>query len=163
MGRDAQIPPRNGEGDRAKHGGGAGRTLTGPMQTVTRARRLRREMTLPEVLLWQVLRQRPAGLKFRPQHPAGPYVLDFYCASARLAVEVDGEAHNRGDRPARDDARDRWLARESVRVLRIPANLILKDMAAAIAHIVAHASPDQPLHHASHGPPPRSGEELKGQ
>jgi very-short-patch-repair endonuclease len=133
------------------------------MQTVTRARRLRREMTLPEVLLWQALRQRPAGLKFRPQHPAGRYVLDFYCASVRLAIEVDGEAHNRADRPARDDARDRWLARENVRVLRIPADLILKDMAAAIAYIVAQALPDQPLHRPSAGPPPRSGEELKGQ
>jgi very-short-patch-repair endonuclease len=131
------------------------------MQTVTRARQLRKEMSLPEVLLWQALRQRPAGLKFRPQHPAGPYVLDFYCASARLAIEVDGEAHNRGDRPARDEARDRWLARENVRVIRVPAALVLKDMAAAISYIVAQASPDQPLHHASHGPPPRSGEVFK--
>jgi very-short-patch-repair endonuclease len=130
------------------------------MQTVMRARHLRKEMSLPEVLLWQALRQRPAGLKFRPQHPAGPYVLDFYCASARLAIEVDGEAHNRGDRPARDDTRDRWLAREGVRVIRIPAGLILKDMAAAISYIVAQASPDQPLHQPAAGPPPRFGEEL---
>ncbi|MEG3145116.1 endonuclease domain-containing protein [Sphingomonas sp. RT2P30] len=133
------------------------------MQTVARARRLRREMTLPEVLLWMELRKRPSGLKFRHQHPAGQYVLDFYCASARLAIEVDGEAHNHGDRPERDIRRDAWLARENVRVLRIPAKVILDDVAAAIAHIVAQASPDQPLHHASHGPPPRSGEELKGQ
>ena len=133
------------------------------MQTITRARHLRKQMSLPEVLLWQALRQRPAGLKFRPQHPAGPYVLDFYCASARLAIEVDGEAHNRGDRPAKDDARDRWLARENVRVLRIPAKVILDDMAAAITHIVARALPDQPLHQPAAGPPPRSGEELKGQ
>jgi very-short-patch-repair endonuclease len=160
---EPEAPPRHGEGDRAKRGGGAGRTLTGPMQTVVRARQLRKEMSLPEVLLWQALRQRPVGLKFRPQHPAGPYVLDFYCASARLAIEVDGEAHNRGGRPAKDDARDRWLARDDVRVLRIPAGLILKDMAAAVAYIVANASPDQPLHQPAAGPPPRSGEELKGQ
>jgi very-short-patch-repair endonuclease len=132
------------------------------MQTVARARQLRKEMTLPEVLLWQALRQRPAGLKFRPQHPAGPYVLDFYCASQRLAIEIDGEAHNRGDRPTRDEARDRWLAREDVRVLRLPAAFILKDVATAVSYIVAQTLPDQPLHHATHGPPPRSGEELKG-
>ena len=131
------------------------------MQTVMRARHLRKKMTLPEVLLWQALRQRPAGLKFRPQHPAGPYVLDFYCASARLAIEVDGEAHNRGDRPAKDDVRDRWLARENVRVLRVPATLVLDDVAAAIEYIVAQTSPDQPLHQPAAGPPPRSGEELE--
>jgi len=131
------------------------------MQTVVRARHLRKAMTLPEVLLWQALRQRPAGLKFRPQHPAGAYVLDFYCTSQRLAIEVDGEAHNCGDRPARDEARDRWLARENVRVLRVPAAFILKDMAAAISYIVAQASPDQPLHQPAAGPPPRSGEEFQ--
>jgi very-short-patch-repair endonuclease len=133
------------------------------MQTVARACRLRREMTLPEVLLWQMLRKRPAGLKFRHQHPAGQYVLDFYCASARLAIEVDGEAHGRGDRPERDARRDAWLARENVHVLRIPAKFILDDAAAVIDYIVAQASPDQPLHQPLAGPPPRPGEELKGQ
>lgn len=130
------------------------------MQTVVRARHLRKTMTLPEVLLWQALRQRPGGLKFRPQHPAGEFVLDFYCASARLAIEIDGEAHDRGERPAKDTVRDAWLARQNVHVIRIPAKFILDDMAAAISYIVAQASPDQPLHHATHGPPPRSGEEL---
>jgi very-short-patch-repair endonuclease len=160
-GTEPKVPPRNGEGDRAKRGGGAGRTLAGPMQTVTRARHLRKEMTLPEVILWAELRKRPADLKFRRQHPAGQYVLDFYCASARLAIEVDGEAHSRGDRPAKDQARDTWCEREGVRVLRLPARFILKDVAAAISYIVAHASPDQPLRQPAAGPPPRSGEELE--
>jgi very-short-patch-repair endonuclease len=64
--------------------------------TTRNARNLRRKMTLPEVILWQWLRQRPDGLKFRRQHPTGPYVLDFFCSDARLAIEVDGEAHSRG-------------------------------------------------------------------
>ena len=85
------------------------------------ARRLRRKMTLPEVILWQSLRQRPDGLKFRRQHPTGPYVLDFYCGDARLAVEVDGEAHSLGDRPQRDVARDEWLREAGIETLRIPA------------------------------------------
>ena len=72
---------------------------------VKRARALRRAMSLPEVLLWQVLRTRPNGLKFRKQHPTGAYVLDFYCGDARLAIEVDGEAHGRGDRPRHDGRR----------------------------------------------------------
>ncbi|MEC3951323.1 endonuclease domain-containing protein [Sphingobium sp. HWE2-09] len=48
-------------------------------------------MTLPEVLLWQELRKRPANLRFRRQHPAGIYVLDVFCPRHRLAIEVDGE------------------------------------------------------------------------
>ena len=59
-------------------------------KTIVRARELRRSMSLPEGLLWQELRKRPAGFKFRRQHPFGPYVLDFFCASMRLAIEVDG-------------------------------------------------------------------------
>ena len=83
--------------------------LTGPASTIAIARKLRRKLTLPEGLLWRELRKRPAGLKFRRQHPAGPYVLDFVCMSARLAIEVDGEAHSRGLNPARDETRDQWL------------------------------------------------------
>ncbi|WP_204270871.1 DUF559 domain-containing protein, partial [Escherichia coli] len=64
--------------------------------------------------------QEPAWPRFRKQHAAGPYVLDFYCAPAMLAIEVDGEAHARGDRPARDATRDAWLAEQGVKVLRYP-------------------------------------------
>ena len=51
-------------------------------------------MSKPERLLWGALRKNKLGLRFRKQHPAGPYVLDFYCDSARLCVEVDGESHD---------------------------------------------------------------------
>jgi very-short-patch-repair endonuclease len=61
-------------------------------ETVLRARALRRSMTLPEGMLWQVLRKRPEGYKFRNQHPIGRCVVDFYCAATRLVIEVDGEA-----------------------------------------------------------------------
>ena len=88
-------------------------------RTQKRAAEFRRELSLREVLLWQELRKRLGGLKFRHQHPAGRYVLDFFCAGRHLAIEVDGEAHVRGDRPERDAERDRWLAEQRVRVLRI--------------------------------------------
>ena len=116
-------------------------------------------MTLPEVLIWTELRKRPEGLKFRRQHPAGPYVLDFYCAARRLAIEIDGEAHSRGDRPKRDAQRDRWLAARQVSVLHIPATLVLDDREAAIVAILAAAASSQPLHQPAAGSPPRSGED----
>ncbi|MFP5433115.1 MAG: endonuclease domain-containing protein, partial [Alphaproteobacteria bacterium] len=76
---------------------------------VRQARKLRKAMTLPEGLVGRLLRSRPFGLKFRRQHPTGAFVLDFYCIDARLAVEIDGLAHDMGNRPARDIERDRWL------------------------------------------------------
>ena len=91
------------------------------------ARRLRREMTLPEVLLWKILKQKPLGVKFRNQHPIGDYVADFYCAKRRLVIEIDGIAHDIGNRPARDDRRDAWLRSMGHEIIRIPATDVLRD------------------------------------
>jgi very-short-patch-repair endonuclease len=85
-------------------------------------------MSLPEALLWRHLRTRPAGYKFRRQHPAGPYVLDFYYAAAALCIEVDGLAHDLGTNPQRDERRDAWLANSGIKTLRIPAAEILRDL-----------------------------------
>jgi very-short-patch-repair endonuclease len=59
---------------------------------------------------------------FRRQHPIGPYVLDFYCAKARLAIELDGAGHDTGDRPQRDLRRTVWLEVRGITVMRIAAN-----------------------------------------
>ena len=80
--------------------------LKGTTRSKLNAKSLRRTMSPPEVRLWQALREEPSGRRFRRQHPAGPYVLDFYCAKAKLAIEVDGETHARGDQPERDAPRD---------------------------------------------------------
>ena len=135
----------------------------GQPPAVRKARGLRREMTLPEVILWQALRKRPGGLKFRRQHPCGPFILDFFCSDARLAIEVDGEAHSRGTRPNRDDARDRRLAKVRIATLRLPAGGVLQDLDEAVQGIVETCRERLPLHHPAlpGGPPPRDklGEE----
>jgi len=60
-----------------------------------RAKELRRNLTSAEAILWSHLRNRQlGGLKFRRQHPIGPFIADFYCAEKRLIVEVDGDIHN---------------------------------------------------------------------
>lgn len=93
-----------------------------------RARKLRREMSRPERILWSALRGRDEGRPaFRRQHPTGPYVLDFYCARARLAVEVDGAWHGFGDKPERDARRDGYLAAQGILVVRISARGVLED------------------------------------
>jgi very-short-patch-repair endonuclease len=119
------------------------------------ARKLRRKMSLPEVILWHWLRQRPEGFKFRRRHPTGPYVLDFFCSDARLAIEVDGEAHSRGERPDRDKVRDEWLRSAAIETLRIPAVALLEDTDAALRWIMIKARSRLPLHHPAGGPPPR--------
>ncbi|HTH26905.1 MAG TPA: endonuclease domain-containing protein [Sphingobium sp.] len=118
--------------------------LSGPGQTIRRARALRKTMSLPEVLLWRELRKRPGGLKFRRQHPAGPYVLDFFCSDARLAIEVDGEAHSRGEFPQRDATRDSRFGRVGIATLRIAAREVLADLDAVVRHIVAEARAQLP-------------------
>jgi len=111
-------------------------------------------MTLPEILLWRALRTRPGGLKFRRQHPAGPYVLDFYCEAASKGIEVDGMAHEMGDNPARDRARDAWLAGVSISVIRIPATDVLQSLDTVVRFLIEQC---QPLHHPADGPPPLQG------
>jgi very-short-patch-repair endonuclease len=133
-------------------------------EIIERARKLRRVMTAPEVSLWQWLRGKRGGFKFRRQHPVGTFVLDFYCPAARLVVEVDGEVHNRGDQPQRDEARDAWCAEQGLRVLRIPAALVTNDLDAVSLGIMAvcHERVSEfPLYQPSAGPPPHAmyGEE----
>ena len=116
------------------------------------ARRFRRNLSLPEKLLW--VRLRRAEMRFRKQHPIGPYILDFYCASSKLAIEVDGFSHDVGDRPQRDDVRTEWLTNEGIRVLRIPAKDVLADPDAIADALLQMCA--RPLHHpaAPDGPPP---------
>jgi len=126
-------------------------------------------MSLPEGLLWRELRKRPGGLKFRLQHPAGIYVLDFYCAKARLAIEIDGRAHD-GSVAARSDARrSHFLRSQGVATTRIPATAILDDLEAVVCRVVeicrgrieqVSRLPPVPIHHPADGPPPPEGEEL---
>jgi very-short-patch-repair endonuclease len=108
-----------------------------PSASVKRAKRFRQEMTKPELMLWHLLRQSPNGHKFRKQHPAGPYVLDFFCARANLAIEVDGFAHETGERPERDMKRDVWLAERKIDTLRIPATDVLKDATEVANAVIA--------------------------
>jgi very-short-patch-repair endonuclease len=113
-----------------------------PAISITRARRFRKEMSLPEVLLWRLLKGSPGGHKFRKQHPAGPYNLDFFCARANLAIEIDGFAHDTGDRPQRDIRRDAWLREHRIDTLRIPATDVLKDVN-AVAEAIIMAAEDR--------------------
>ncbi len=81
------------------------------------AKKLRREMTKEERHLWyDFLKALP--LTVNRQKVIGPYVVDFYCAGAKLVIELDGSQHCEGAGPAKDRERDRYLADLGLRVLR---------------------------------------------
>jgi very-short-patch-repair endonuclease len=117
-------------------------------------------MSLPEVVLWQQLRKRPEGLRFRRQFPCCGYVVDFACLERRLAIEVDGEAHSMGNNPERDDLRDSRLTGAGFEMLRIAARDVLGNLDDVLTHILTTCE-SRPLHHSAvlNGPPPRSGED----
>jgi very-short-patch-repair endonuclease len=88
-------------------------------------------------MLWVRLRARARGQPvFRRQHPIGPYVLDFYCTKARLAIEIDGISHDMGDRPQRDERRVAWLKQHGVTVMRIAARELMRSVDDAADAIV---------------------------
>ncbi len=62
-----------------------------------RARQLRKNSTLPEVLLWQKIKQRAFGVQFHRQVPMLNYIVDFYCHEIQLGIEIDGQSHDFND------------------------------------------------------------------
>jgi very-short-patch-repair endonuclease len=109
-------------------------------------------MSLPEVLLWKELRLQPGSYRFRRQHPVGPNVLDFCCLKARLAIEIDGIAHEMSDRPERDGRRDAMVLDAGFKTLRIPATEVLNDMD-DVMNLIVRSCREQSLPN-----PPRNGE-----
>jgi adenine-specific DNA-methyltransferase len=111
------------------------------------ARALRRESTVAEEALWELLRDRRLdGLKFRRQHAWRRFILDFYCAAARLVVELDGEGHREEAQQVRDTERTRILDACGIRVLRFWNEQVLDDPESVIAAIRERASsPSSPL------------------
>ena len=87
-------------------------------------------MSPPELKLWALLRRSPAGIRFRRQHPIGPFVADFYCPGAKLVIEIDGLIHDSAEAAARDEARTQYLRSLGLDVIRIAASDVLSDPAA---------------------------------
>jgi very-short-patch-repair endonuclease len=96
-------------------------------------------MTEPEWVLWLMLRDDLLGLHFRRQHPVGPYILEFYCAAAKLCIEIDGPAHDGEE--ARDARRTAFLAGEGITVLRFSVEDVSNCPAMIIAAIRQAALP----------------------
>jgi very-short-patch-repair endonuclease len=107
-----------------------------PYQLSDDIRRLRREQTPAEGLLWHNLRaKRLNGAKFRRQHPIGDHIVDFCCLRYRLVVEVDGAQHAEPDEEAKDAARTARLERHGFKVIRFWNADVMKGLDGVLATI----------------------------
>jgi very-short-patch-repair endonuclease len=102
-----------------------------------RAQKLRHHMTDAETRLWHALRRGQFnGLHFRRQHPIGPFTLDFYCPSLRLAIEVDGGQHAERQKHA-DERRTRFLSKKRIAVVRYWNNDVFGNLQGGLADLLA--------------------------
>jgi very-short-patch-repair endonuclease len=104
------------------------------------ARINRKRPTASEEILWTALRGKHLdGLKFRRQHPVGPFVLDFFCAERRVAVEIDGGIHDQ--QLEADLRRQEAVERLGITFVRIPARMVERDLEESLDLIRAATSP----------------------
>ena len=101
-------------------------TLTVRIPT-QRVRELRRDQTKAEKAAWYVLRGRRLGPKFHRQCRIENWVVDFYCFECRLAIELDGGVHSQPSQMRKDAAKEDYLRRLGISVLRIANGLVLED------------------------------------
>jgi adenine-specific DNA-methyltransferase len=103
---------------------------------------LRSQLTDAEQVLWSALRDGgQQGIKFRRQHPFGPYVLDFFCVQAQLAVELDGGIHDRPEQRDYGVERTAYLEANGLRVLRFRNEEVENNLEDVIYRILKAASP----------------------
>ncbi|MGB7001728.1 MAG: HsdR family type I site-specific deoxyribonuclease [Halobacteriota archaeon] len=87
---------------------------------IKRVRDLRKNQTEAEIIFWELVKNKKLlGLKFRRQHQIGHYIVDFYCHSERLIIELDGEVHNTPEQKTKDGKRDKYLKSLGNRILRV--------------------------------------------
>jgi very-short-patch-repair endonuclease len=110
-----------------------------PAHHFKKARQLRQQTTPPEKKLWQYLRSKQLGIKFRSQHPINCYIVDFYARKAGLVVEVDGETvHTFPEQIKHDQERDKFIESLGLKVLRFSASDVMANIEGVISEIDYH-------------------------
>ncbi len=111
--------------------------------TYQMAEALRKQQTPAEEKLWVFLRKKPLGYKFRRQHPLGPYILDFYCHRARLAIEIDGEIHKEELVAKYDADREVDIRELGISIVRFTNDEVLDDTITVVKKIIAQITNEQ--------------------
>jgi very-short-patch-repair endonuclease len=114
------------------------------VETRTRAKQLRANLTAPERKLWNAIRAIRIGVKFQRQVVLPPYIADFAARSARLVIEVDGDSH--GQREAYDAVRTKALEERGYRVLRVTNSDVMSNLDGVLRYILIAlgSDPDSP-------------------
>lgn len=134
------LPPSQWEGTKSTETIlGEGNTLS--KEQLERVRELRQKQTNAEQLLWGLIRGKVMGVKFRRQHPIDPYIVDFYCNSANLVIELDGSQHAEDTVKLYDEKRTRFLEENGYRVIRFWNNDVLNKTDAVLEKIYQELSP----------------------
>ena len=111
-----------------------------------RRRELRRNQSDAERALWAKVRNKQFfGMKFFRQYSIGPYILDFYCPTVKLAVELDGGQHNQSDKRERDAARSEYLKAQGIDVMRFWNNEVFLDIESVLSKVALKVTPLHPL------------------
>jgi very-short-patch-repair endonuclease len=103
--------------------------LNASPQIFRQAKQLRKRMTKAEEVLWEWLRDKKLdGYKFRRQHPMHRFILDFYCHSNCLIIELDGKIHNEKPEQIYDEARTKYLSECGMKVIRFKNEEVFNDI-----------------------------------
>ena len=100
------------------------------------ARELRQPQTPAEATLWRHLRNRNLKFKFRRQHPIDFFIIDFYCAEAKLLIEIDGESHFATEQMEYDQARTEYLEELGYKVIRFTNNDVRYNINEVVSEII---------------------------
>jgi very-short-patch-repair endonuclease len=105
----------------------------------TLARELRKNMTEAETFLWQIIRKKQLkGRQFYRQKNIGDYIVDFYCTSAKLIVELDGGQHYTEEGKRRDQVKDKYLESLGIIVVRFSDREVFKNIEGVLERIFEH-------------------------
>ena len=99
------------------------------------SRENRKGQTIAEEFLWERIRRKALGVKFRRQHIIGDYIADFMCTDKKLIVEVDGGYHTNPQQQNEDSVRSEWLYRQGYLVLRFSNEMVLNDIDYVVSRI----------------------------
>lgn len=111
-----------------------------------RRRELRRNQTEAEKTFWTHVRNSQFyGMRFFRQYSIGPYILDFYCPAAKLAVELDGGQHNQYDSQEYDTVRSEYLKAQGIEVIRFWNHAVLIDTDSVLTKLAERVTPLPPL------------------
>jgi very-short-patch-repair endonuclease len=107
-----------------------------------RRRRLRRNQTDSERALWAKVRNKQFfGIKFFRQYSIGPFIVDFYCPTVKLAVELDGGQHSQSNNRESDAARSEYLKTQGIDVMRFWDNEVLLDIESVLSKLALKVTP----------------------